>query len=135
VLTRILFSPVLVITELTLHRALVVRFVPTSLLVLAVLAVLDVSWQLVLHCQHVVLGQLAVGEVGLIHLHGMHRHLEHAASAAIRRGTCIRHSTEDGLVHHVHLHCHSLQLHLLHLLILLILHVVHGDLTFSSALL
>lgn len=90
---RVLFVPVFLVDELVgvdacvvhhlelflvevLQVGLVINLVDVSLLVLAAHRV--VAAELV-H-RDVVLSQLAVREVGLVHVHWVHRHLEHAAA-------------------------------------------------------
>lgn len=141
----VVFCPMLFCLELVVHnyvvlihpwvwrQHLVVWFIATSLLILV-----DhhLSVHLVLEGHHIVSCHLAAREVSLIHLHGVHRHLEHASSAAIWRSTGVWHSTEDAwLLHHVHLHSHALKVHLLHLIILLLAYVINGNLALSPALL
>lgn len=84
--------------------------------------------------RHVVLGELTSCEVGLVHLHRMHWHLKHG-STAIRRSSCVREASNKGLVHHVHLHSHSLQVHLLERIHLLLPNVVYRYLALSATLL
>jgi hypothetical protein len=110
-----------------------VKFVSTPLLFLAVCALvasLITSNILTLTCNdQVVLSQLASSEVGLVHLHGVHWHLEHAASTAVRWCSSIRHASEDLAVHlvdHVDMHSNALKIDLLECIVLLsILDIIH----------
>ena len=60
--------------------------------------------------------------------------LLHHSSAALRWGTGVRYLVELRLVHHVHLHGHSLQVHVLER-ILVVEHIIDRNLRLSSRLL